>query len=170
MDIMLTVCTEAEWRKSHNPFENDDDDDDNEPTQSADPFSVQQQQVRHSVDTLSLVGVTSAGHSGHVSPLESTSSLRVQPTHVASFTYKAKETDEIDLTKGDNVVVFEKNPDGWYVGQNLTTMATGAFPGNFVVESHMFLRTDSDAEIARQLQGSSHISFISFTHTVNNRS
>jgi hypothetical protein len=100
----------------------------------------------------------------------------------AMFAYTANEVDELNLNKGDYVVVHHASDDGWYTGLNVSTgklgssvhelqnlsdnqthdshfvcslfllmSRTGTFPGNFVARADVH-GTDSDAELARQLQ------------------
>ena len=53
---------------------------------------------------------------------------------VAKYDFKAQGADDIDLKKGDRILVLDrhgKNAEGWWTGQNLTTHKTGQFPSNF---------------------------------------
>lgn len=46
-----------------------------------------------------------------------------KPRHefIAMFDYTASVSDEIDLRKGDRVIVTEQHEDGWAQGKNLRT-------------------------------------------------
>ena len=52
----------------------------------------------------------------------------------AVFDYKAAQSDELSLKKGDLYHVSEKCQDGWFKGKNLKTGKSGVFPGNHVKE------------------------------------
>lgn len=51
---------------------------------------------------------------------------------VAKFSYDGKQEDELSLRKGDNVIVMEKEADGWWRGRSGTRI--GWFPFNYVEE------------------------------------
>jgi len=51
------------------------------------------------------------------------------PTHTASDDYKAKNNQEIDLKKGDSIMVTKERADGFFEGFNTRTEKTGLFPG-----------------------------------------
>lgn len=78
----------------------------------------------------------------------------MRPTHKAGFDYEAKQFDEVQLRRGDLLFVTEMGPDGWYIGQNLSTGDFGTFPGNFVVafKSEQQAQTELDALLAARLQ------------------
>lgn len=46
--------------------------------------------------------------------------------------YEAKSSDELDLDKGEFVVVTERDESGWWSGYNQTTKQSGLFPSNYV--------------------------------------
>lgn len=48
------------------------------------------------------------------------------------FTYVAQNSDELDLTDGDIVMVEDKCDDGWFVGRSVRSGEFGTFPGNYV--------------------------------------
>ncbi|XP_065184374.1 nucleolar protein dao-5-like isoform X2 [Sycon ciliatum] len=52
--------------------------------------------------------------------------------YVAMFTYVAQNSDELDLTDGDIVMVEDKCDDGWFVGRSVRSGEFGTFPGNYV--------------------------------------
>ena len=51
---------------------------------------------------------------------------------VAKFNYEGKQEDELSLRKGDNVIVMEKEADGWWRGR--CGARIGWFPFNYVEE------------------------------------
>ena len=42
------------------------------------------------------------------------------------------ENDEIELQKGDLMLVYKICDDGWYIGLSTRTGEFGSFPGNYV--------------------------------------
>mmetsp|Transcript_44779 Transcript_44779/g.87770 ORF Transcript_44779/g.87770 Transcript_44779/m.87770 type:complete len:290 (+) Transcript_44779:46-915(+) len=55
-----------------------------------------------------------------------------KPVVVACFDHKGEEDDELDMVKGDRIVVLKKDPDGWWLGRNERTNGVGLFPYNYV--------------------------------------
>ncbi|TPX71525.1 hypothetical protein SpCBS45565_g01064 [Spizellomyces sp. 'palustris'] len=64
--------------------------------------------------------------------------LRSQPVageqYRSQHSFPATEVDEITLSEGDVVLIWESFDDGWASGQNLTTSASGFFPLNALGE------------------------------------
>ena len=56
------------------------------------------------------------------------------PVYKAVYQYKATQTDELSLTKGELYQVTEKCLDGWFKGKHINTGNIGVFPGNHVKE------------------------------------
>lgn len=50
----------------------------------------------------------------------------------ALFNYKPQNLDELELKKGDQILVHECCDDGWFVGTSGRTGNFGTFPGNYV--------------------------------------
>ena len=48
------------------------------------------------------------------------------------YDYKPQNDDELELHRGDFVLVMEKCEDGWFVGTSQSTNEFGTFPGNYV--------------------------------------
>ncbi|XP_074657562.1 cytoplasmic protein NCK2-like isoform X2 [Tubulanus polymorphus] len=59
-------------------------------------------------------------------------------TAKAKYAYAAQQTDELSLTKGEQITVLEKSSDGWWKGQKgggaIGGGAVGWFPSNYVIE------------------------------------
>ena len=53
---------------------------------------------------------------------------------VAKFAYKPQQSDELALSKGEEVLVLEKSSDGWWKGRKVDSNAVGWFPSNYVKE------------------------------------
>ena len=51
---------------------------------------------------------------------------------LVKYTYEAKQPDELAITKGDRVVIVEKEEDGWWRGE--ANGQIGWFPSNYVEE------------------------------------
>lgn len=77
---------------------------------------------------------------------------QLQANFTAGFSYAARETDELALSKGDLLHVTEQGADGWFIGVNLTSGESGTFPGNFVVALAPTSPTSGDAALAARLQ------------------
>eukprot|EP00049_Salpingoeca_infusionum_P003654 m.69191 g.69191 ORF g.69191 m.69191 type:complete len:525 (+) comp12218_c2_seq1:446-2020(+) len=58
----------------------------------------------------------------------------MEPNYLAAYDYVAQEEDELELKRGDALIVSEIGDDGWYVGFNTASGLVGTFPGNFVIE------------------------------------
>ncbi|CAF1653703.1 unnamed protein product, partial [Didymodactylos carnosus] len=61
-------------------------------------------------------------------PRSSTRTQRVR----AIFNYNSAADDELNLVIGDEIILIEKRPDGWWRGE--LRGRNGLFPGNFVKE------------------------------------
>lgn len=59
------------------------------------------------------------------------------------FNYTAENSDELNLKKGEFVVVTKREDEGWWEGELVGTKKSGLFPDNFVVPA-------SDSEKAEQ--------------------
>ena len=55
---------------------------------------------------------------------------------VAKYNYEKQRDDELELTKGNRVVVLEESEDKWWRGRNLETGEDGWFPSNYVTENN----------------------------------
>ena len=53
--------------------------------------------------------------------------------YIAQYNYSPKNTDELELLRGDVVEVIERCEDGWFVGTSQRTEQFGTFPGNYVL-------------------------------------
>ncbi|XP_028516449.1 uncharacterized protein LOC110244411 [Exaiptasia diaphana] len=62
----------------------------------------------------------------------SPSGLRSPARYIVIHDFQASKTDEIDLSKGDVVLVVKKYKDGWFRGVRCRGYQVGCFPGNFV--------------------------------------
>lgn len=51
-----------------------------------------------------------------------------------TFQYSAEQSDELELTVDDIILVLDRNlpEEGWWRGQNVLTKRIGVFPDNFV--------------------------------------
>ena len=49
----------------------------------------------------------------------------------AAYDYKPMNGDELELARGDVLVIEEKHDDGWCTGMNERTGARGVFPANY---------------------------------------
>lgn len=56
-------------------------------------------------------------------------------SYLAIFDYLPQQTDEIELKESDQLLVSERNDDGWFIGRNLRTGKKGLFPGNYCQKS-----------------------------------
>ncbi|KAK2506775.1 hypothetical protein MC885_016540, partial [Smutsia gigantea] len=52
--------------------------------------------------------------------------------YVAVYPYTPRKEDELELRKGEMLVVFERCQDGWFKGTSMQTSRIGVFPGNYV--------------------------------------
>lgn len=52
--------------------------------------------------------------------------------YVAVYPYTPRKEDELELRKGEMLVVFERCQDGWFKGSSMQTSRIGVFPGNYV--------------------------------------
>lgn len=52
---------------------------------------------------------------------------------MAQYGYEPKNSDELELQRGDIVEVIERCDDGWFVGTSQRTESFGTFPGNYVL-------------------------------------
>lgn len=50
----------------------------------------------------------------------------------ALYDHTGAEDDELSMKKGDIILVFKKDLDGWWMGRNEATGNVGLFPGNYV--------------------------------------
>ncbi|XP_055344358.1 cytoplasmic protein NCK2-like [Paramacrobiotus metropolitanus] len=53
---------------------------------------------------------------------------------LVKFNYDPSKADELQLKKGEYILVIEKSHDGWWKGQNKANSARGWFPSNYVKE------------------------------------
>ena len=51
---------------------------------------------------------------------------------VAIYPYTPRKEDELELRKGELLLVSERCQDGWFKGTSMHTSKTGVFPGNYV--------------------------------------
>lgn len=51
---------------------------------------------------------------------------------MAKYDYAPNEDDEVDLRKGDLVLVYKMCEDGWFIGLSTRNGKFGSFPGNYV--------------------------------------
>ena len=59
--------------------------------------------------------------------------MGVQSNYViAKFNYDPSRDDELDLKKGEKIVVLEQSEDAWWRGRNEETGHEGWFPSNYV--------------------------------------
>lgn len=56
-------------------------------------------------------------------------------TATCIFDHPAEEDDELTMQVGDSILVMEKDAEGWWMGQNTRTGASGLFPYNYVKEN-----------------------------------
>lgn len=54
---------------------------------------------------------------------------------VARYNYEKQRDDELELVKGNRVVVLEESEDKWWRGRNLETGEDGWFPSNYVTDN-----------------------------------
>ena len=54
---------------------------------------------------------------------------------VAKYNYEKQRDDELELVKGNRVVVLEESEDKWWRGRNLETGEDGWFPSNYVTDN-----------------------------------
>jgi hypothetical protein len=52
--------------------------------------------------------------------------------YIAKYEYLPNEDDEIDLRKGDLVLVYKMCEDGWFIGLSSRSGKFGSLPGNYV--------------------------------------
>ena len=50
----------------------------------------------------------------------------------ALFNYRPRQSDELELHKGDIISLVDVAADGWFIGTSQRTKQFGAFPGNYV--------------------------------------
>jgi hypothetical protein len=53
-------------------------------------------------------------------------------------TFKAQNVKEIDINRGDLILVYRILDDGWYIGLSLQTGKFGKFPGHYVIPHHVY--------------------------------
>ena len=51
---------------------------------------------------------------------------------VALYTYNKTRDDELDLHKGQIIMILEESEDDWWRGRNMESGADGWFPSNYV--------------------------------------
>ena len=51
---------------------------------------------------------------------------------LALYTYNKTRDDELDLHKGQRILILEESEDDWWRGRNMETGHDGWFPSNYV--------------------------------------
>lgn len=51
---------------------------------------------------------------------------------VANYDHEPEEEDELEMRKGEKIVVLKKSADGWWMGMNEVTKKVGLFPYNYI--------------------------------------
>ena len=54
------------------------------------------------------------------------------------YDYKAQRSDELDLRKGEEILVLVKENDNWWMGEQVRTKQEGYFPASYVQEKNAF--------------------------------
>ena len=57
---------------------------------------------------------------------------------VSLYDYKAQRSDELDLTRGDEIVVLVRENENWWMGELAKTKQEGYFPASYVQEKSAF--------------------------------
>ena len=50
------------------------------------------------------------------------------------YNYKAQRNDELDLVKGDELLVLVKENENWWMGELVKNQMQGYFPANYVID------------------------------------
>ena len=58
----------------------------------------------------------------------------VQDVVISLYDYKAQRNDELDLVKGDEILVLVKESESWWMGELVRSKRQGYFPANYVEE------------------------------------
>lgn len=90
----------------------------------------------------------------------------VQTVAIVKYPYEATRNDELGLTKGEQVTVFEKSSDGWWLGE-LRNGSRGWFPSNYVIEQagrNKGFYTPPDKVAAAQLNGAVAVPLVGSTN------
>ena len=53
---------------------------------------------------------------------------------VALYDYKSQRNDELDLSKGDELLVLMRENENWWLGEHKATKLQGYFPASYVQE------------------------------------
>ena len=53
---------------------------------------------------------------------------------IALHDYNAQRGDELDLVKGDEILVLVRENENWWMGELLSNKKQGYFPANYVQE------------------------------------
>ena len=56
----------------------------------------------------------------------------VQDVVISLYDYKAQRNDELDLVKGDEILVLVKESENWWMGELVRSKRQGYFPANYV--------------------------------------
>ena len=56
----------------------------------------------------------------------------VQDVVISLYDYKAQRNDELDLVKGDEILVLVKESESWWMGELVRNKRQGYFPANYV--------------------------------------
>ncbi len=57
---------------------------------------------------------------------------------IALYDYKSQRSDELDLNKGDEILVLVKENDQWWMGELIRNKQEGYFPASYVQEKSAF--------------------------------
>lgn len=69
---------------------------------------------------------------------------------VAKFNYEATRDDELDILKGQKILVIEQSEDAWWRGRNEETGTEGWFPSNYVDTQYVPPNGDGDGQLPIQ--------------------
>ena len=57
---------------------------------------------------------------------------------VALYDYNAQRSDELDLVKGDEILVLIRENENWWMGELARNKRQGYFPANYVQEKQNY--------------------------------
>lgn len=60
----------------------------------------------------------------------------VEDRVVVLYDYKAQRNDELDLAKGDELLVLVRENENWWMGEQVKNHMQGYFPANYIIDKN----------------------------------
>lgn len=70
---------------------------------------------------------------------------------VVLYDYSAQRSDELDLKKGDEILVLVRENENWWMGELAKTKQQGYFPASYVQEKGNFDSTNVKFKLPSKL-------------------